>query len=60
MRTDPANPADWFLLARDRLEKSDALFLRFGPSWPGVELLQETSEIRVCGVISKAVAAGKS
>jgi len=44
MRTDPANPADWFLLAMDRLEKSDALFLHFGPSWSGVELLQEAAE----------------
>jgi len=44
MKTDPANPADWLLLAKDRLEKSDALFLHFGPSWSGVELLQEAAE----------------
>jgi len=44
MRTDPANPADWFLLAKDRLEKADALFTQFGDSWTGVELLHEAAE----------------
>ncbi len=44
MRTDPANPSDWFLLAKDRLEKTDALFAQFGASWSGVELLHEAVE----------------
>ena len=44
MITDPNNPADWFLLARDRLEKADALFERFGASWTGIELLHEAAE----------------
>ena len=44
MITDPDNPAHWLLLARDRLEKADALFARFGTSWSGVELLHEAAE----------------
>jgi HEPN domain-containing protein len=44
VRTDPASPQDWFLMAGDRLEKADALFERFGPSWSGVELLHEAAE----------------
>ncbi len=44
MTTDPANPSDWFLLAKDRLEKADALFVQFGASWSGVELLHESVE----------------
>ena len=44
MITDPNNPADWLLLARDRLEKADAIYERFGPSWTGIELLHETAE----------------
>lgn len=44
MITDPNNPAHWLLLARDRLEKTDAIFARFGPSWSGVELLHEAVE----------------
>lgn len=44
MRTDPASPQDWFLMANDRLEKADAIFERFGPSWSGVELLHEAAE----------------
>lgn len=43
MTTDPNNPADWLLLARDRLEKADALFERFGASWSGIELLHEAA-----------------
>jgi hypothetical protein len=31
-------------MAGDRLEKADALFERFGPSWSGVELLHEAAE----------------
>ena len=44
MNSDPANPDAWFVLAKDRLEKSDALFVQFGASWSGVELLQEAAE----------------
>ncbi len=44
MTTSPSNPNDWFLLAKDRLEKADALFAQFGASWTGVELLQEAAE----------------
>ncbi len=44
MNTDPNNPADWLLLARDRLEKADALFERFEASWTGIELLREAAE----------------
>ena len=42
--TDPANPDHWFLLAKDRLEKADAVYAQFGASWTGVELLQEAAE----------------
>jgi HEPN domain-containing protein len=31
-------------MARDRLEKADALFTRFDSSWSGVELLHEAAE----------------
>ena len=44
MITDPDNPAHWLLLARDRLEKADALCERFGASWSGIELLHEAAE----------------
>jgi HEPN domain-containing protein len=44
MKTDPASPSDWFMMATDRLEKADALFERFGASWSGVELLHEGVE----------------
>ena len=44
MKTDPGNPGDWLVLARDRLEKADALHDRFGPSWSGIELLHEAAE----------------
>jgi hypothetical protein len=42
--TDPRNPEHWLLLARDRLEKADALSQQFGPSWTGIELLHEAAE----------------
>lgn len=35
MITDAGNPEHWLLLARDRLEKADAIFVQFGPSWVG-------------------------
>jgi HEPN domain-containing protein len=44
MRTDEKNPHDWFLLAKERLEKADALYRQFGPSYSGVELLEEAVE----------------
>ncbi len=44
MLTDVNNPDHWLLLARDRLEKVDALYDRFGASWPGIELLHEAVE----------------
>ena len=44
MKTDESNPHDWFLLARERLEKADALYKQFGPSYSGVELLEEAVE----------------
>ena len=44
MKTDENNPQDWFLLAKERLEKADALFAQFGASYSGVELLQEAIE----------------
>ena len=44
MITDAKNPEHWLLLARDRIEKADAIFLQFGASWTGVELLHETAE----------------
>lgn len=44
MITNADNPEHWLLLARDRLEKADALFVQFGPSWSGVELLHEAAE----------------
>jgi HEPN domain-containing protein len=44
MKTDETNPADWFMLAQERLEKADALYKQFGASYTGVELLQEALE----------------
>ena len=44
MTSDPSNPDAWFVLAKDRLEKADALFFHFGASWTGVELLHEAAE----------------
>lgn len=44
MKTDETNPADWFMLAQERLEKADALYKEFGASYTGVELLQEVVE----------------
>ena len=44
MKTDEKNPRDWFLLAKERLEKADVLFNLFGASYSGVELLQEAVE----------------
>lgn len=44
MKTDERNPDDWFLLAKERLKSADALWTQFGPSYSGVELLDEAVE----------------
>jgi HEPN domain-containing protein len=44
MKTDETNPADWFLLARDRLQAADAVRQACGPGASAVELLQESVE----------------
>ena len=44
MKTDERNPDDWFLLAKERLKSADALWKQFGPSYSGVELLDEAVE----------------
>ena len=51
MRTDEKNPLDWFLLAKERLEKADALCEQFGPSYSGVELLDEAVERYIKGYL---------
>ncbi len=33
MKTDERNPHDWLLLASERLEKANALYKLFGPSY---------------------------
>lgn len=44
MKTDESNPADWFWLARERLESADALIESRGICLSAVELLQESVE----------------
>jgi HEPN domain-containing protein len=44
MKTDEKNPDDWMFLARERLQSADALFQALGPTYSGVELLQEAVE----------------
>ena len=44
MKTDEANPADWFWLAKERLESADALIESRGICLSAVELLQESVE----------------
>lgn len=44
MKTDEANPSDWFMLGKERLEAADALHEACGVSYSGVELLQEAVE----------------
>jgi len=51
MITDPDNASHWLILARDRLEKADALFAQFGTSWSGVELLHEAAERYLKGLL---------
>jgi HEPN domain-containing protein len=44
LKTDETNPADWFLLARERLEAADAVRAARGACYSAVELLQEAIE----------------
>ena len=44
MKTDEANPQDWFLLACERLEAADVLYAESGSTYTGVEILQEAVE----------------
>lgn len=44
MRTSETNPADWFMLADDRLKVADASYEGAGTTYTGVELLQEAAE----------------
>ena len=44
MKTNEKNPADWLLLAHERLTAADALFQALGGTLSGVELLQEGIE----------------
>jgi HEPN domain-containing protein len=44
MKTSEDNPADWLLLAKERLESADALFTARGACYSAVELLQESVE----------------
>jgi len=44
MKTSEDNPADWLLLAKERLESADALFAARGACYSAVELLQEAVE----------------
>ena len=44
MKTSEDNPADWLLLAKERLESADALFAARGACYSAVELLQESVE----------------
>ena len=44
MKTSEDNPADWLILAKERLESADALFAARGACFSAVELLQESVE----------------
>ncbi len=41
MKTDEANPQDWFLLAAERLSAADVLYAQSGSTYSGIEILQE-------------------
>lgn len=43
-RTDETDPADWFLLASERLRAADSLWKHEGLTATGIEVLQEASE----------------
>jgi HEPN domain-containing protein len=54
LKTQETNPADWFFLAKERLESADALFRVRGACFSAVELLQEAVERYLKGyLISK-------
>jgi HEPN domain-containing protein len=44
MKTDEANPQDWFLLASERLSAADVLFAQSGSTYSGIEILHEAIE----------------
>ena len=44
MKTDEANPQDWFLLAGERLSAADVLFAQSGSTYSGIEILHEAIE----------------
>ena len=44
MMTSENNPADWYLLAKDKLSAADVVFSALGPTLSGVELLHEAVE----------------
>lgn len=49
--TSENEPADWFLLAADRLRSADAVWSSEGLTMSGVELLQEAAERFVKGFL---------
>jgi len=54
MKTDEANPQDWFMLASERLSAADVLFDQSGATYSGIEILQEAVERYLKGfLISK-------
>ena len=44
MKTDEANPQDWFLLAGERLSAADVLYAESGSTYTGIEILHEAVE----------------
>ncbi len=44
MNTSEDNPADWFLFGAERLKAADLIHRAEGPTWTGIELLQEAKE----------------
>ena len=44
MKTDEANPQDWFLLAAERLHAADVLYAESGSTLTGIEVLHEAVE----------------
>jgi HEPN domain-containing protein len=55
MKTDEANPQDWFLLARERLSAADVLYAQSGSTYSGIEILHEAVERYLKGfLIAKA------
>jgi HEPN domain-containing protein len=44
VKTDETNPQHWFLLAADRLSAADVIYAHSGPTYTGIEVLQEAAE----------------